>query len=94
MRSSRGDILQGTRATDILFDGDEIRYLEEEMIPTGNVHGTGCTLSAAITAYLAHGFEPLVAVIEAKRYLSACLRASANWRLGAGPGPFNHFPAR
>lgn len=90
----KGGHLQGTRATDILFDGAEITYLEEEMIVTPNVHGTGCTLSAAIAANLARDLDPFAAVVEAKNYLSNCLRAGVGWRLGAGAGPFDHFPGR
>ena len=67
------------------------RYVEFESdrIDTTNTHGTGCTFSAAITAYLARGKEPLEAIRLAKEYLTGALRAS--YSIGAGHSPVNHF---
>lgn len=60
-------------------------------IATGNDHGTGCTLSAAIAADLALGSEPLKAVIDAKAFVHRALAGAAGWHLGAGHGPIDHF---
>ena len=58
---------------------------------TKNSHGTGCTLSSAIAAFLAQG-EPLpVAVGRAKEYITGAIRAGAAYRLGEGHGPVHHF---
>jgi hydroxymethylpyrimidine/phosphomethylpyrimidine kinase len=77
------------RATDLLYDGDRFQSFEGEFIETRNLHGTGCTFSAAITARLALG-EPLVeAVSHAKTYISRAIRSSL--AIGRGHGPTNHF---
>lgn len=86
----KGGHLPSARATDIFFDGKEIVRLDEAMILTDNVHGTGCTLSAAITANLARDLSPLESVERAKRYVTACLRSASGWKLGSGAGPLNH----
>jgi hydroxymethylpyrimidine/phosphomethylpyrimidine kinase len=53
-----------------------------------STHGTGCTFSAAIAAYLALGDEPLEAITRARAYLqTALLRAPG---LGGGHGPLGH----
>lgn len=62
--------------------------LHHQRIATVNTHGTGCTLSAAIATYLAHGFDLKVAVKKAQVYLSLCLRES--YTPGEGFGPPNH----
>ncbi len=64
-------------------------------VTTNNTHGTGCTLSAAITAALARK-EPLEqAVRVAKTYLTAALRAAQDQAIGRGCGPVDHlFPLK
>jgi len=77
------------KATDLLYDGDRFRQFQGEFIETRNLHGTGCTFSAAITARLALG-EPLVeAVSNAKIYVSQAIQFSLD--IGKGHGPTNHF---
>ncbi|MCT4534620.1 bifunctional hydroxymethylpyrimidine kinase/phosphomethylpyrimidine kinase [Halodesulfovibrio sp.] len=63
--------------------------LHHQRIATGNTHGTGCTLSAAIATYLALGFDLKTSVKKAQVYLSLCLRES--YAPGEGFGPPNHF---
>jgi hydroxymethylpyrimidine/phosphomethylpyrimidine kinase len=65
--------------------------LVSESISTKNVHGTGCTLSSAIAAFLALGYSLEDAVREAKRYITEAIRAGADVRIGHGFGPVNHF---
>ncbi len=75
------------RATDVLFDGSEITHLDGPRYDTEDTHGTGCALSAAITARLAHG-DPLAdAVHFAKRFITGAIERSL--RLGKGFGPVN-----
>jgi len=76
-------------ATDVLFDGRDFHIFRAPKIATRNTHGTGCTLSSAIAALLAHGCEIPEAVARAKRYLSEALRAAPD--IGHGAGPLNHF---
>src|SRR5690606_26919776 len=51
----KGGHAEGSESTDLLFDGEEVCRLTAPRLPTRNDHGTGCTLSAAIAAYLALG---------------------------------------
>lgn len=76
-------------AVDWLFDGKQITPYRAPRIDTSNTHGTGCTLSAAIAAYLALGREVAEAVAGAKEYISAAIRYA--YPLGKGHGPVNHM---
>jgi hydroxymethylpyrimidine/phosphomethylpyrimidine kinase len=82
---------RGGEPVDLVFDGTGFTELRAERVETRNTHGTGCTFSAAIAAYLAHGLEPLAAIDAAKHYLTAALCAS--YAVGAGHSPVNHFHA-
>jgi hydroxymethylpyrimidine/phosphomethylpyrimidine kinase len=88
----KGGHLAGDEATDVVFDGTSVTYLTSPMIRTANIHGTGCTLSAAIVAGLALGHPPLEAIAMAKEYVSRAIASSRTWRLGGGHGPLDHFP--
>lgn len=63
--------------------------IRAETVETRHTHGTGCTLSAAITANLALGHPPLEAVQRAKAYLTQALHHALP--LGHGQGPVGHF---
>jgi hydroxymethylpyrimidine/phosphomethylpyrimidine kinase len=78
-----------TKATDVFFDGQRMELLQSEIIETANTHGTGCTLSAAICAYLARGTALFEAVQRAKAYITGALRHSLT--IGQGSGPVGHF---
>ncbi|MCB1172658.1 MAG: bifunctional hydroxymethylpyrimidine kinase/phosphomethylpyrimidine kinase [Leptospiraceae bacterium] len=73
---------------DIFYDGSQIHQISRPLLPGRNTHGTGCTLSAAITAGLAHGLSMLDAIHQARDYLQAAIAAAPG--LGAGSGPLNH----
>ncbi|MBU2887657.1 bifunctional hydroxymethylpyrimidine kinase/phosphomethylpyrimidine kinase [Gilvimarinus agarilyticus] len=89
-----GGHLGGAQAVDVYCDTAGLQLFARERIATENNHGTGCTLSAAITAYLARG-EPLPEACRlAKHYLHRALLAGANLKVGAGCGPLNHFPEK
>jgi hydroxymethylpyrimidine/phosphomethylpyrimidine kinase len=86
----KGGGLSDLRGTDIWFDGlQEPLVLTSPIIETAHTHGTGCTLSAAITAYLARGCTPLEATQQAKVYLTKALEHSL--AIGKGQGPVGHF---
>jgi hydroxymethylpyrimidine/phosphomethylpyrimidine kinase len=78
-------------ATDLVFDGETFQELRVERINTANTHGTGCSFSAAIAAFLARGLPPLEAIAEAKRWLTDAILHS--YAIGAGHSPVNHFHA-
>ncbi len=60
-------------ADDLFFDGREMTFLPSPRLTGEKLHGTGCTFSAAITAFLARGFAPLAAVADAKGFMIAAL---------------------
>lgn len=82
----------GSDSVDILIGKDGRRErLVAPRIATRNTHGTGCTLSSAIAAGLAHGIALNEAVALAKRYISAAIAASDEVKVGHGHGPVHHF---
>jgi len=89
----KGGHLGGKDSPDVLYIRAErsIRVLTAPRVETTNTHGTGCTLSSAIAAYLARGYGLRQAVERAKAYMTAALRAGAAYRLGQGHGPVHHF---
>lgn len=78
-------------ATDVLYDGINWHCYESKRIKVVHTHGTGCTLSSAIAANLAMGISLYDAVLNAKKYVQACI--SNGFALGKGVGPLNHFAA-
>ena len=78
-------------ATDVLFDGAEYREFPAPRISTRHTHGTGCTLSAGITAEMARGATIDAAVARAKNYVTQAIRSNPG--LGHGAGPLNHHAA-
>lgn len=75
-------------ANDLLFKDGEITWFNGRRIDNPNTHGTGCTLSSAIAANLAKGFDLSESVRRAKDYISGALAAMLD--LGAGSGPMDH----
>ncbi len=74
---------------DVYFDGQTFAELHAERIQTLHTHGTGCTFSAAITAFLAQGQSVQDAVINAKNYITEAIRHAPG--IGHGHGPVGHF---
>lgn len=87
----KGGHLGGAESTDIFYDGQTIIKLSAARIQTDNTHGTGCTLSAAITANLAKGLDVIEAVKTAKVYITRTIKAGSLWQLGIGHGPVDQF---
>lgn len=81
----------GEESVDLLVEEEGITRLAAPRIATRNTHGTGCTLSAAITAGLAKGLVLREAAHAAKAYLSAALAAADRLAIGQGRGPVHHF---
>ena len=80
---------QDGKRLDYWTDGNESWWLAGESIDTINSHGTGCTLSSAIAASVAQGYEIKDALVVAKAYVTQGLRHSI--QLGNGPGPVGHY---
>jgi hydroxymethylpyrimidine/phosphomethylpyrimidine kinase len=77
------------KIVDIVFDGKEFTYLENNKIVTPHTHGTGCTFSAAIAAELAKGRDVMEAINIAKKFIHSAIEAGLN--IGSGHGPTNHW---
>ena len=75
-------------ANDLLYTEGRLTWFEGKRIDNPNTHGTGCTLSSAIAANLAKGYQLEESVQRAKDYISSALAAMLN--LGQGSGPMDH----
>lgn len=89
----KGGHLGGESSPDLLVWGDGAIWLEAPRIATRHTHGTGCTLSAAITALLPRHGAVGPAVREAKAWLGRAIAAADRLEVGRGQGPVHHFHA-
>jgi hydroxymethylpyrimidine/phosphomethylpyrimidine kinase len=87
-RAHGGDPSEST-VVDVLWDGAFERIWQRARIGTRHTHGTGCTLSAGITAGLARGRPLIEAVDAATAYVARAIATAPG--LGSGRGPVNHF---
>ena len=89
----KGGHFEDDDSSDFLFllEENRLEKLDGKRIPTKNNHGTGCTLSSAIAAYLAKGEDLETAVRKAKEYITGAIRAGAGYSIGQGHGPVHHF---
>jgi hydroxymethylpyrimidine/phosphomethylpyrimidine kinase len=96
-RGARAALVKGGHLdgepVDVFYDGGELRLFRGRRIETRNTHGTGCALSSAIAARLAHGSDLTAAVAEAKSWLEGALAAADELKVGGGHGPLHHFHA-
>lgn len=87
----KGGHLPGDWVVDLLAGQDGLRKeLGSQRIHTHNGHGTGCTLSSAIAAHLALGFDLVAAVDSARTYILGAIASGALVHTGKGQGPLNH----
>ncbi len=75
---------------DLFFDGKAPVEIPGQRHPDGAAHGSGCTHSSALAAFLARGATPLQAAEAARRVASAAVGAGLR-DLGQGPGPVDVF---
>jgi len=84
-----GHLRSSQRSRDLLYDGADCFEFDAARLPTGNDHGGGDTLAAAVASALAHGRSVPDAVGLGKQWVTECLRAA--YPLGAGHGPVSPF---
>ena len=84
----KGGHLEGD-AIDVLIGKDIFEVYKQQRLNRKNTHGTGCTLSSAITSYLALGYSIEESVSLSKEYITEAIRNSFD--IGTGIGPVHHF---
>lgn len=88
----KGGHLEGDTSKDLYLDNHNNQlWLEAPRITSRNIHGTGCTLSAAISSYLALGMQLDKACKLAKEYLYEAIKAAKDENIGKGQGSVHHF---
>jgi hydroxymethylpyrimidine/phosphomethylpyrimidine kinase len=85
----KGGHLDGPEVVDVLYDGATTTVFRRARIKTTSTHGTGCTLSAAITARLALGGPLVDAVTTGLEFVHRAIQTAPG--LGGGNGPLNHW---
>ncbi len=85
--------LTENKLIDVFYNAetDEVIELASDRVSTKNTHGTGCTFSSAIAAFLAHGLPLNDAAVRAKDYINKAIVAGAEYEIGKGHGPVHHF---
>lgn len=85
--------LTDEEVVDVFYNAEEdtLTELPSHRIDTPNTHGTGCTLSSAFAAALAQGLPLTEAARKAKEYIDRAIRSGADYAIGGGHGPVNHF---
>ena len=89
----KGGHLSGRDSPDVLVTGKQVTWFEGARIDTRNTHGTGCSLSSALAAELAKGFDTPEATRVTKAWLAEAVRTSNALSVGTGHGPVHHFHA-
>lgn len=84
----KGGHLNGD-AVDVLMGQGIFEVFKVKRLDRKNSHGTGCTISSAITSYLALGYDIKEAVALSKKYITEAIDHSFD--IGKGVGPVNHF---
>ena len=86
-----GHLLSDIESSDYLATRSGLKkWFSNKRIDTRNTHGTGCTLSAAIAAYIALGFDLENAIGKARAYLQGAIIGAKDWSFSKGSGPVHH----
>lgn len=89
----KGGHLDGAQSPDCLVTAQGVNWYHSPRTATKNTHGTGCTLSSALAAQIAHGHALPQAVEAAKAYISNAITHADGLNVGSGHGPTHHFAA-
>ena len=85
----KGGHLKGETVNDIYVNNKDIKIFNSKRVKTKNTHGTGCTLSSAVTTFLSCG-KPLKKSCELGiKYVNLAIKSNPNY--GKGHGPINHL---
>lgn len=76
---------------DLFLSSKKSFTMSKPRIQSKNTHGTGCTLAAAITSYIAQGLSDINACIKAKEYIHNAILHGRDCNVGKGNGPVHHF---
>jgi hydroxymethylpyrimidine/phosphomethylpyrimidine kinase len=87
----KGGHLIGDQCVDLLLENGKTHEFSQNKLNTNNTHGTGCTLSSAISANLALGYSIKDAVSNANIYLHNAIKQADTLNIGHGSGPVHHF---
>ena len=87
----KGGHFAGEDATDVLLTADGFEHFSAPRFQTKNTHGTGCSLSSAITAHLARGYDLQKSVNYSKTWLTNAIKNADALSIGHGYGPVHHF---
>ena len=89
----KGGHSENGKLLDLLYESreDGFRYFRSQRVDSQNTHGTGCTLSSAIAAWIGKGESLPTAVEKAKEYISGAILAGVEYQIGHGHGPVHHF---
>lgn len=77
---------------DLLHDGDQLIEIPAQRVDTRNLHGAGCTLSAALAALIPQSPDVPTAARAAKDYLVKAMQASGRLSVGQADAPNYHGP--
>ncbi|MGC8770484.1 MAG: bifunctional hydroxymethylpyrimidine kinase/phosphomethylpyrimidine kinase [Brevinematia bacterium] len=75
----------------LLLKNGIVKIFKHSRIKSSNLHGTGCTLASAISAYLAKGCSIEKATSKAIKYLQRVIKKSSTLKIGKGTGPLLHY---
>ncbi|OLY91265.1 hydroxymethylpyrimidine/phosphomethylpyrimidine kinase [Cnuella takakiae] len=88
----KGGHLKGEKVFDVLAQKEgSTEVFASPYIESSNVHGTGCTLSAAIAAYMAQGASLHEAIVMGRAFIANAIQYGSDVQTGRGNGPLNHF---
>lgn len=87
----KGGHEDSSTSDDLFMSRTTEEILSTRRIYSKNTHGTGCTLSSAITSFMAQGFSTLESCQKAKTYLFDAILYGKDENLGKGYGPVHHF---
>ena len=85
----KGGHLDSVKVQDIFVNNKEIKILNNKRIATSNTHGTGCSLSTAISTFFSCGKSLKKSCELATKYVHNSIRSNLNY--GKGHGPINHL---